>query len=161
MEISLENEIAQLRDLDLSGLRTRWRGEFRRDALPHLPRHLLFAVLAYRIQASRLGDLSTEAKTVLDRHVPGEDRSIVIDRLSRRDRQQATPAPGTILIRTWNGEPQRVTVMADGFGWNGKIYGSLSKVACAITGTRWNGPRFFGFRDNAPETDGRSARSRQ
>ena len=42
---------------------------------------------------------------------------------------------------------QRVTVLADGFAWNGKTYPSLSKVAFAITGTRWNGPRFFGLRD--------------
>ena len=41
----------------------------------------------------------------------------------------------------------RVAVLADGFAWNGKTYSSLSQVAFAITGTRWNGPRFFGLRD--------------
>jgi hypothetical protein len=50
---------------------------------------------------------------------------------------------------------QRVMVMADGFDWNGQTYDSLSKVAFAITGTKWNGPRFFGLRDkerrSAPE----------
>jgi hypothetical protein len=40
-----------------------------------------------------------------------------------------------------------VMVMEDGFAWNGQTYDSLSKVAFAITGTRWNGPRFFGLRD--------------
>jgi hypothetical protein len=48
---------------------------------------------------------------------------------------------------------QRVTVIADGFAWNGKTYPSLSQVAFAITGTRWNGPRFFGLRDK-PEKGG-------
>jgi hypothetical protein len=41
----------------------------------------------------------------------------------------------------------RVTVLADGFAWNGKTYPSLSKVAFGITGTRWNGPKFFGLRE--------------
>jgi hypothetical protein len=55
--------------------------------------------------------------------------------------------PGTVLIREWDGAPQRVMVLADGFAWNGSTYKSLSQVARAITGTRWNGPRFFGLRD--------------
>ena len=57
--------------------------------------------------------------------------------------------PGTSLGREWNGHMQRVTVLADGFAWNGKTYPSLSQVAFAITGTRWNGPRFFGLRNNS------------
>jgi DUF2924 family protein len=55
--------------------------------------------------------------------------------------------PGTVLGREWKGHMQRVAVLADGFAWNGKTYPSLSNVAFAITGTRWNGPRFFGLRD--------------
>jgi hypothetical protein len=49
----------------------------------------------------------------------------------------------------WNGHMQRVSVLPDGFAWNGKTYRSLSQVAFAITGTRWNGPRFFGLRDKS------------
>jgi hypothetical protein len=56
---------------------------------------------------------------------------------------------GTILMREWNGQMHRVAVLADGFAWNGKTYPSLSQVAHAITGTRWNGPRFFGLRDKS------------
>src|SRR6266436_8563924 len=55
--------------------------------------------------------------------------------------------PGTVLIREWDRHSQRVMVMADGFAWNGQTYDSLSKVAFAITGTKWNGPRFFSLRD--------------
>ena len=55
--------------------------------------------------------------------------------------------PGTVLGREWKGQTQRVAVLADGFAWNGQTYPSLSKVAFAITGTRWNGPKFFGLRD--------------
>jgi hypothetical protein len=64
--------------------------------------------------------------------------------------------PGTILAREWNGRMHRVAVLADGFAWNGKTYPSLSKIAQAITGTRWNGPRFFGLRDNPSKEAGRS-----
>ena len=55
--------------------------------------------------------------------------------------------PGTLLTREWDGHLRHVMVLADGFSWNGKTYASLSKVAFAITGSRWNGPRFFGLRD--------------
>jgi len=64
-----------------------------------------------------------------------------------RNRLAADVRPGTILAREWNGRMHRVAVLAEGFAWNGKIYPSLSKIAHAITGTRWNGPRFFGLRD--------------
>ena len=52
-----------------------------------------------------------------------------------------------MLVREWDGQLHRVMVLADGFAWNDKIYPSLTKVAFALTGTRWNGPRFFGLRD--------------
>jgi Protein of unknown function (DUF2924) len=66
-------------------------------------------------------------------------------------RRTANLRPGTVLGREWNGQMQRVVVLADGFAWNGKTYPSLSKVAVAITGTRWSGPKFFGLRDKPPK----------
>jgi hypothetical protein len=62
-----------------------------------------------------------------------------------------------MLAREWNGHMHRVAVLTGGFAWNGKIYPSLSKIAHAITGTRWNGPRSFGLRDN--KTSNKEARS--
>ena len=59
--------------------------------------------------------------------------------------------PGTLLTREWDGHLQRVMVLADGFSWNGKTYPSLSKVAFAMTGTRWSGPRFFGLDQSSSE----------
>jgi hypothetical protein len=53
-------------------------------------------------------------------------------------------------MREWNGHAHRVMVVDQGFAWSGKTYDSLSKVAFAITGTKWNGPRFFGLRDRLP-----------
>jgi len=58
---SLDDEIAHLRDLDLYGLRARWKSMFRQQPPPHLLRHLLFAILAYRLQADELGDLDPVA----------------------------------------------------------------------------------------------------
>ena len=142
----LDVEIARLRDLDVGDLRNRWHSVFGRLPPPHLPRHLLFRILAYRLQADRFGDLDGESKRLLDRSESPEKAGQKAVGLVRRI---ADVRPGTVLGREWNGRMQRVAVLADGFAWNGKTYPSLSKVAFAITGTRWNGPRFFGLRDQA------------
>ena len=141
---ALDVEIARLRDLDIAALRSRWQTAFGRRPAPHLPRHLLFRILAYRLQADRLGDLDDASRRLLDGsgspEKAGQNAATLIRRI-------ANVRPGTSLSREWNGHMQRVMVLADGFAWNGKTYPSLSKVAFAITGTRWNGPRFFGLRD--------------
>jgi Protein of unknown function (DUF2924) len=144
---SVEIEIAHLRGLDLGGLRARWQGVFQRQAPAHLTRHLLFAVIAYRIQADRFGDLDHETKQVLDRTIGKEAGPTMSARLASVDQKRTELTPGTVLVREWDRRSQRVMVMADGFAWNGQTYDSLSKVAFAITGTKWNGPRFFGLRD--------------
>jgi hypothetical protein len=69
------------------------------------------------------------------------------DRLKGLDRKRTDLTPGTLLVREWDRKSHRVMVLADGFAWNGQTYYSPSKIAFAITGTRWNGPRFFGLRD--------------
>jgi hypothetical protein len=141
---SLDVEIARLRDLDIGDLQSRWQTVFRRCSSPHLPRHLLFRVLAYRLQADRLGDLDSESQHLLDGSGSPEDagkRAIDLKRLTTAVR------PGTMLTREWNGRMHRVAVLAEGFAWNGTTYPSLSTIALAITGTRWNGPRFFGLRN--------------
>jgi hypothetical protein len=68
-------------------------------------------------------------------------------RLVSFDQKRTELTPGTVLVREWDRRSQRVMVMSDGFAWNGQTYDSLSKVAFAITGTNWNGPRFFGLRN--------------
>jgi hypothetical protein len=144
---SVEDEIAHLRGLDLRGLRARWQSVFQRSALSHLTRHLLFAVIAYRLQADRFGDLDHATRQVLDRTVAKETGQLMSARLASFDQKRTELTPGTVLVREWDRQSQRVMVMADGFAWNGQTYDSLSKVVFAITGTRWNGPRFFGLRD--------------
>jgi hypothetical protein len=144
---SVEDEIVHLRGLDLVGLRARWQGVFRRPAPAHLTRHLLFAILAYRLQADRFGDLDHATLQVMDRTAAKEAGPAMSARLASFDQKRTELTPGTVLVREWDRQSQRVMVLADGFAWNGQTYDSLSKVALAITGTRWNGPRFFGLRD--------------
>ena len=141
---ALDVEIARLRDLDIVALRRRWHIVFGRRPPPHLPRHLLFRILAYRLQADQLGALDDVSRRLLDGSGSPEKAAQNAAPLVRRI---ANVRPGTSLSREWNGHMQRVMVLADGFAWNGKTYPSLSRVAFAITGTRWNGPRFFGLRD--------------
>jgi hypothetical protein len=149
---SVEDEIAHLRGLDLREIRSRWQSVFGRPAPAHLTRHLLFAVIAYRLQADRFGDLDHATRQVLDRTVAKEAEPAMAARLASFDRKRTELTPGTVLVREWDRQSQRVMVMADGFAWNGQTYDSLSKVAFAITGTKWNGPRFFGLRDKEGRT---------
>ena len=148
---TLDVEIARLRDLDVGALRARWQDVFRRQPPPYLPRHLLFRMLAYRLQADHLGDLDGESRRLLDSAVSPEAAG---KRAVERARVTRDMSPGTMLGREWNGRMHRVAVLAEGFAWNGKTYPSLSKIALAITGTRWNGPRFFGLRDKPAREGG-------
>lgn len=149
---SVEVEIARLRDLDLKALRARWQGLTGRTAPSHLPRQWLFAMLAYRIQADAFGDLDAVSVQVL-KAAAGSGESAAITRLTDKiDQRNQELALGAILTREWKGHDHRVMVVADGFAFEEKTYDSLSKVAFAITGTRWNGPRFFGLRAAALST---------
>ena len=149
---SIEDEIARLRDLDLNGLRVRWRNAFGKPAPEHLARYLLFRVIAYRLQADRLGDLDAETLKVLKQAAGQEGPpSAVSKNLARLDQRRFAPPPGSVLVREWDRKSHRVMVMPDGFAWNGETFDSLSEIAFAITGTKWNGPRFFGLRDRRPQ----------
>jgi hypothetical protein len=156
---SVEDEIVHLRGLDLKGLRARWQSVLQRPAPDHLPRHLLFAILAYRIQADRFGELDHETRQLLDRTGAKESGTAISARLVSFDQKRNELTPGTVLVREWDRRSQRVMVMSDGFAWNGQTYDSLSKVAFAITGTNWNGPRFFGLRNKEDRLATGEARS--
>ncbi len=141
---TIDDEIARLRDLDVKALRAQWHNVVGRPAPAHLPRHLLFRILAYQLQADQFGDLGAESKRLLDGAgspaKAGQNATALAE-------PQTELTPGTILGREWNGRMHRVSVLADGYAYQGKTYSSLSKIALAVTGTRWNGPKFFGLRD--------------
>jgi Protein of unknown function (DUF2924) len=139
-----DSEIASLLDLDLDGLCRRWKSEFGRAAPTHLTKALMARVLAYRVQADRLDDLSVATVQMIE-----ETLRTTADKAGS---SKASPAGhgqlpvGTTLVREHDGTRHHVQVLCAGFAWNGTIYPSLTKVAHAITGTNWNGPRFFGLR---------------
>ena len=147
-----EAELIRLACADAKSLARRWRVVFGGRA-PDLPRALLQRILAYRIQADAAGDLDPTTIKLLDRLGRGEIAEIALPELR-------AVKPGTLLVREWEGTLQRVVVLESGFAWNGRTYESLSKVARAITGTNWNGPRFFGLRDSSRSSTRSTANAR-
>ncbi len=152
----LSEEVAALAALDLDALRGRWRKAFRAPAPAHLPRYLLLRIIAYRVQANALGDLDRETVRFLDAVAQDWQKRRAAGNTNSKRPPPIPPVPdkrslkpGTILAREHEGELHRVMVLDQGFAWNGATYRSLSEVARAITGTNWNGPRFFGLRDKA------------
>lgn len=143
---ALSAEIARLSDLPIGDLRARWRTVFRKDPPPTLSRNLLFRTLAYRLQADPFGDLDAESRRILDSVKLDSRGDTLKDVVAGFRRPDWRLQPGTVVSREWKGRMHRVTITADGFNWEGKTYKSLTQIACDITGTRWNGPRFFGFR---------------
>ena len=107
--------------------------------------------LAYQLQAMALGELDAQTLRVLDAYAAKKDGRwrgrVRVDRLGLSSPLSSGPRikAGSILVREWAGELHRVMALEVGFAWNGDTYRSLSEVARAITGTRWNGPRFFGL----------------
>ena len=85
---TLEDEIAHLRDLDIHGLRVRWKGLFRRQPPAHLPRHLLFAMLAYQLQADQLGDLAPDTVRLLRQIAAAGGTTQTVRLTSEFDRRQ-------------------------------------------------------------------------
>jgi Protein of unknown function (DUF2924) len=144
--VSAEDRIAHLRDLDLTGLRASWQSEFGRTAPKHVSRYLLFRILAYEVQVDQFGDLDADTVKALERVDGSRRQTNVAKGLTALDQRRFVPPPGTVFVREWDRKSHRVMVMPDGFAWNGQTFDSLSQVAFAITGTKWNGPRFFGLR---------------
>ena len=144
----VERDLAALANKDIHELRVRWRRLFRTKAPEHLSRSLLTRILGYRLQADAFGDLDRESKRFLDRIAKqlaaGSDKPVppVAETLSLK--------PGTVLVREYEDVLHRAVVTEDGYAWKGVTYRSLSEVARAITGSRWNGPRFFCLRDKKP-----------
>jgi hypothetical protein len=145
-QTSVEAEIARLRGLDVEALRARWRTSFRQDAPPHLARHLLLAMIAYRLQAEAMRDLDAETIRFLKKVNLAPSKQAAIPLTKAFEQRTRDLSSGTVLTREWGGQHHRVTVLEAGFVWSGRTYSSLSEIAKAITGTKWNGPRFFGLR---------------
>jgi hypothetical protein len=133
---AIDAEVDQIRSLGIDALRARWRTLFGAVPPRGLTKDMIGRMIAYRIQEEAFGGLDRETVKQLDRLVRGEKPNELNRRLKT----------GTVLVREYNGERHTVTVVPDGFLWRDTTYSSLSIIAQAITGTKWNGPRFFGLR---------------
>jgi hypothetical protein len=135
-------EIVRIGDLEAAALRALWPAWFGTPAPPRMQRATLALALAHRIQSATLAGLSQASARSLDAVADQE-----FGRTGRRiaDRPLRLK-PGTRLVREWQGVVHDVAVVDDGFVWNGTRHRSLSAIARAITGTRWNGLVFFGLK---------------
>ena len=142
ISISQFETIAELPNLDTQGLAKLWRKHLTDKMPAHLPKSLLTRLLAYRLQVEQHVGLSRAARSYLK----------VMEAELLAGREPETPLidsrqlkPGSLLVREHEETMHRVMVLEEGFSWDGKTFASLSAVAKAITGTQWNGHRFFGL----------------
>jgi Protein of unknown function (DUF2924) len=151
--IAVAERVRELSALDLGGLRLQWRNLFGRNAPAHLTKPLLSRILAYRLQADAYGDLDPDVRRALKgarrSAEAGADQSGSLGSARRIK-------PGSVLVREWGGRLHRVTALNEGVIWDGQEYRSLSHVARAITGVRWNGLRFFGLAGSIGHREARS-----
>jgi hypothetical protein len=145
LDASVLSIVAGLEGHDLNGLRRQWRAHLGGEPPAHLERWLLMRVLAYRLQADAFGGLDKSIQRML-RPSKGRGAPAPFDRRSPQTRDGVGLKAGALLAREWNGKLERVMILEEGFAWNGQTLGSLSQIAKAITGTNWNGHRFFGLR---------------
>jgi hypothetical protein len=143
---AVEAELNRLPTTPIAGLRKRYSELFRTEPPKAFGPDLLRRSIAHRIQEKAYGGLPSSTRRLLDQLVKTAKPNGRLE-LPRRIK------PGSELVRTWKGKSYRVMVMADGFVHDGRTFASLSEIASEITGTRWNGPRFFGLR-SAPDREG-------
>jgi hypothetical protein len=143
MTDSVLARVAALKTTSTPELKQQWRDLFGKEP-PPFNRRYIESRLAYRIQELAYGGLKPETL----RRLRELGEQLDGGRIDVRKRRVADDRPiaGTRLIREWQGVEHTVTVLADGFDYQGRPFKSLSAVARAITGTRWNGPLFFGLR---------------
>lgn len=134
--------LERLASMPVDELKAEWARRFAAPT-PSLSPDLLRLGIAYRLQEQKLGGLSRSTRSLLRQAAAGassgDDRKPLPRKLT----------PGTRLVRDWHGVGHTVTVLDDGFEYDGERWKSLTAIAKAITGTHWNGPRFFGLSGKA------------
>jgi hypothetical protein len=136
----VEQEVARIGAMNVAELRAMWRAQMKSEPPKAFGPDLLRRSLAYRIQEKAYGGLDPKTSRLLNQLIAQSAKNAGKIILPRRTK------PGTMMVREWKGKRHTVTVTEDGFAFEGQVYESLSEIARLITGTRWNGPRFFGLR---------------
>jgi hypothetical protein len=145
----LNDRIAAIAAMNIDQLRALWRGEHRSDPPAGPTKDLLARALTYELQERALGGLSASTARMLrslGKQEPEKQRHIIV---------------GSVLIREHEGKRHEVIVIPRGFLWEGRTYESLSIIAKKITGTSWNGPRFFGLRQGHQAASSSAEAARQ
>lgn len=130
----LEKEVARIASLNKDDLRAFWRKTKGHGPPEALSKDLIARALAQVLQEACLGSLSPNLRKQLIGFANGQGENA---------RYIKT---GSVIVREYQGRLHEVVVVPDGFLWAGQTYRSLSTIALKITGTSWNGPRFFGLR---------------
>ena len=133
----IAREIHRVAGLDLAGVRALWQATFEKAPPATLSRDLLVRQLAWHLQEKAFGGYDAATLRLLDAYGRQDADKVVLFRRLK---------PGTSVVREYQGIRHIVTISEGGFVWQGKTYDSLSAIAREITGSRWNGPRFFGLR---------------
>lgn len=142
---AIEAEISRIQGLKPDEVRTLWRDTFKRGVPKALTRDLLVRTLCWHIQEKAFGGHSPAMLKLLAGYAKG--RPGEANRLRRLK-------PGTELVREYQGERHTVIITREGFRWGEQDYPSLTAIARAITGSNWNGPRFFGLRERLENSGG-------
>lgn len=140
LNLKIAAEIEQIRCMNKEQLRLRWQDLFKKPVPDALTKDLLARMIAYRIQERAFGGIDRKTEKLLDSYAQGKPAEA-----SRYLKS------GTVVVREYQGVRHTVTIADGAFIWNEKKFASLSTIAREITGTSWNGPRFFGLREKLPQ----------
>jgi hypothetical protein len=152
----LHRELIKIASLPMSDLKRGYRKYYRRDPPACFGHDLLRRAIAYAIEEKLHGlTLPRELERALILLAQAEQKTPQGPQITATSLM--TMRPGTEFVRVWQGKSYNVIVVENGFLWNGTVWKSLSEIAREITGTRWNGPRFFGLRDAPPPIPAGSA----
>jgi hypothetical protein len=137
---TVSDELSTINSLSREELTEQWEKAHQRPSPKGISRRLLKYSAAYHLQVKVFGGLKSKVRKQLH---PLRNKTSSSSAIKKR--RQTILKPGARLIRDWHGQTYTVVVTDNGFKCNGDQYSSLSKVATAITGARWSGPRFFGL----------------
>jgi Protein of unknown function (DUF2924) len=135
--IDLDAELARVEIMNIEQFRSLWRQKLGQEPPPAFSKDLIARALAYWLQEKVLGCLEPRVRKQLN-----------------TSSSAGGPPPkrvkaGSVIVREYQGELHEVLVLPEGFCWRSEVFASLSTIAHKITGTNWNGPRFFGLRGGA------------
>ena len=143
-QFDIRAEIARLEAQSVKELTAHYEALHGRPPRNKDRRHLVRRC-TLKAQEAATGGLSGKAREVLDGlmaeiQIPGAPQATIRASIPRDPKK---PPVGSVLTRVWREQEIRVIVHEDGYEWNEERYRSLTAVAAAVTGAKWNGRLFF------------------